>query len=94
MNTLIKWLLPLIEKLAANELVSLLQEWHDGHPATYTQFLLAFYPVIDIQLENYVQSTGKKVPIEIVQKLKGALEKSAAANGLTLPNLDAGQLGD
>lgn len=94
MNFLIKWLLPLIETTAATELVVLLQQWHDGHPATYSQFLVAFYPLIDVQLENYVKSTGKKVPIEIVTKLKSVIEQSAAANLLPLPNLDAGTIND
>lgn len=88
MNFLIKWLLPMIEATGVTALVAELQNWHDTHPDTYKQFLTAFYPIVDVQLESYFTKLGKKVPLEIVEKVKGAIEQSAATNSLVLPNLD------
>ena len=87
-KNLISWLLPLIEKVAETELLKLLQSLHDTHQAAYTQLLIGVYPLIDVQLEDYVATTGNKVDDEIVAKLKSILEQSAAANNVTLPNLD------
>lgn len=89
-NLLVKWVLPQVEKLGEDGLEEVLQDLHDSHPAWYSQTLIQGYPLIDVQLEDYVKSTGKKVPMEVVAILKKGLEESAAANNITLPNLDAG----
>lgn len=88
MNFLIKFLLPLIETTAETELLSLLQKMHDTHPAWFAQLIIAVYPAIDVQLENYTASTKSTIDDDIVQRLKRVLETAAAANKITLPNLD------
>ena len=94
MNFLIKWLLPLIETTGAVELLKLLQGLHDAHPASYKTAIVAIYPVIDVQVEDYVKTTKTTIDDEIIAKLKGVLEQSAAVNGVILPNLDAGTIND
>lgn len=89
MNFLVKWLLPLIENTAETGLLGLLQNLHDTHPASYVQLVTGAYPLIDVQLENYAKESKSKIDDEVAARLKRVLEQSAAANNVTLPNLDA-----
>lgn len=91
---LVKLGLPFIEKQGKAAFVNLLQDMHDAHPTEYKQALVGLYPVIDVQLEDYVKSTPSKVDDRVVADLKAALEESAAANSITLPNLDEGKPND
>jgi len=60
----------------------------------YRTVLVSLYPVIDVQLEDITDKTKTKADDVIVDGLKEAMEGSAAASGITLPNLDAGTPGD
>lgn len=81
-------LLPFILKQGKAELKTLLQKFHDQNPQQYTQVITGAYPLIDLQLENFVKTTGTTVDDDVVVKLKQVLEESAADNGITLQNLD------
>lgn len=94
MNTLLKWVLPLVENAGQVALVAMLQGLCDAHKDSYVQLITGVYPLIDVQLEDYAKSTSTKVDDEVVTKLKNAMEQSALANGVTLPNLDAGGKND
>ena len=94
MNWFVKILLPVIINTGESEATLWLQKYHDFHPQGFTQILLAFYPVIDVQFEDYAKETKSTVDDEVVARLKSLLEKLALANGITLPNLDAGKPND
>lgn len=54
----------------------------------YRTALVGLYPVIDVQLEDVTDKTKTKADDVLVDAIKEAMEESAAANGVTLPNLD------
>jgi hypothetical protein len=54
----------------------------------YKTVLVSLYPVIDVQLEDVTDKTKTKADDVIVDGIKEAMEESAAANGVVLPNLD------
>jgi hypothetical protein len=93
-NVLVDWVLPLVEKVGKAGFIKMLNNWYTTHPLSYTQVLMGGYPLIDVQLEDYVKTTKTTVDDDLVADLKSALESSAATNGITLPNLDAGKPND
>lgn len=93
-NIIVDWVLPLVEKRGKAAFIVLLNDWYAKHPASYTQVLMGGYPLIDVQLEDYVKTTKTTVDDDIVKDLKEAIETSALTNGLSLPNLDAGTAND
>lgn len=54
----------------------------------YRTVLASLYPVIDVQLEDITDKSKTKADDVIVDAIKESMEESAAANGVTLPNLD------
>jgi hypothetical protein len=93
-NLVVKWVMPLVKDRGAEALKDLLQDMHDAHPLWYNQTLVGAYPLIDVQLEDFVKTTGTKIDDELVALLKKVLEESAAANSIELPNLDKGKPND
>lgn len=91
---LVQAVLPVVQSVGQQKLVELLQGIHTKKPDVYAQLLVELYPLIDIQLEGFTQDTTTKIDDSFVLAFKGAIEMSAASNGVALPNLDAGQIGD
>ena len=60
----------------------------------YKTVLTSLYPVIDVQLEDVTDKTKTGADDMLVDGIKEAMEESAAASGIVLPNLDAGTPGD
>lgn len=85
---LVRFILPTIVNLGSEELLKLLQKLHDDNRQQYIQLVTGAYPLIDIQLENLVKTTGTNIDDDIVLKLKRVVEDSASANGVELSNLD------
>lgn len=94
MQWLVKILLPLFISTAETEVKKWAQKFHDANPQLFTQIITAFYPIVDVQLEDYAKATGTQKDDEVVNRLKRVLEQLAAENGITLPNLDAGTAND
>lgn len=55
----------------------------------YRTVLVSLYPVIDVQLEDITDKTKTKADDIIVDGIKEAMEESATANSISLPNLDS-----
>lgn len=87
-DILVNWVLPLVQTKGKQALVELLQKLHDTDVVSYTQLVTGVYPLIDLQLENYTKKSKTQIDDRVVNDLKAAVEESAAANGVTLPNLD------
>lgn len=83
-----------IETVATAKLVELLNTLKTKNPEAHKTALVALYPVVDVHLEGLVDKTKTKVDDAVVHALKAAIEQSAEAAGIELPNLDKGQPGD
>ena len=87
-NFLLQMLLPTFIAFGKTATLAFGQKLHDSHPASFKRVLETLYPIIDVELEKYAAETANKVDDEVVADLKEVCEKLAAANGITLPNLD------
>lgn len=85
---LVNMALPGLKTYGSAEFTKFLQKMHDLNPKIYSQALTIGYPLIDIQIEDFVKTTKTEVDDELVTELKKVIEKSALDNGITLPNLD------
>lgn len=87
-SILVNLALPALKSYGATALKTWLQTFHDENPKVYAEILNGLYPVIDVQLEDYVKGTDTTIDDDLVATLKKVIEESAAANGLVLVNLD------
>ena len=77
-----------IKTLIKERLIAALAALKAKDEKAYRTALTGLYPVIDVQLEDITDKTKTKADDVVVDAIKEAMEESAAANGVTLPNLD------
>lgn len=77
-----------IKSLLKDRLAAVLAALKAKDEKAYRTTLASLYPIIDVQLEDITDKTKTKADDVLVDAFKEALEESAAANGVTLPNLD------
>jgi catalase (peroxidase I) len=85
---LLNGLAPVLQSIAADQLADLFNKFAFNDKKAYEAFMVSLYPTIDVQLEKQTQKSKSKIDDAIVLGLKLAIEQSAAANGVSLPNLD------
>jgi hypothetical protein len=78
-----------IKQLLKERLIAALAALKAKDEKAYKTVLTSLYPVVDVQLEDITDKTKTKADDILVDGLKEAMEESAAANGVTLPNLDS-----
>jgi hypothetical protein len=86
--------LPGLANIGALELTKVFDAYAIKHPEAHKTLMVSLYPIIDVRLENLTTESKTKFDNPFSTALKLAIETSAAANGIELPNLDAGQIGD
>jgi len=88
MNIFLEKAIELILSLGKGSAKKGLNDAFQKNPHLTKQMMLALYPVIDVQLENYTLHTGNKLDDKAVKTIKEIIEEVASENGLELPNLD------
>lgn len=88
MNIFLSAAISIVESAGKEEILKAIQKWYDKDPKTVTRIIESAYPVIDIEVENYVEKTKSKVDNRIVASLKEICEIVAENNDFELPNLD------
>jgi hypothetical protein len=77
-----------IKNLIKERLIAALSALKAKDEKAYKTVLVGLYPVIDVQLEDITDKTKTQADDVIVDGMKEAMEESAAANSIILPNLD------
>lgn len=78
-----------IKKLLKERLMAALLALSVKDPKAFKTVLVSLYPVIDVQLEDITDKTKTKADDVIVDAIKEAMEETATAHNIILPNLDA-----
>lgn len=78
----------ILESAGTEEVLKAMQNWHDKKPGIIDRIVQESYPVIDVEIENYVKETKSKVDDRVVKDLKELCETFAENNDLELQNLD------
>jgi len=78
-----------IKNLIKERLIAALAALKAKDEKAYKTVLVSLYPVIDVQLEDITDKTKTQADDVVVDALKESMEESAAANGVSLPNLDS-----
>lgn len=86
--------LPLFAQYGSMELANLLRKLQAKKPEVFETILVSLYPIIDVHLEQVSKESKTKIDDPFVTAFKNAIEMVAMEYGITLPNLDAGEIGD
>lgn len=78
-----------IKSLLKSRLTAALNALKAKDEKAYKTVLVSLYPVIDVELEDITDKTKTEADDLLVDAIKEAMEESAAANNVTLPNLDS-----
>jgi hypothetical protein len=79
---------PILANVGKDKLVEVLDKLKEQNESTYKTTIISLYPIVDLQLEGVTDKTKTNIDDLFVDALKGAIEESAAKNGLVLQNLD------
>ena len=79
---------PALEIVVATKLAEILDELAAKNPEAHKTLCTSLYGPIDVHLEGLVSKTKTKIDDSVVNGFKTAIEDSAAAAGVELPQLD------
>lgn len=85
---LVNTLLPVIQAMASEQLVGLLNKYAENDKENYSKSVTSLYVVMDGHLEDLAKKSKGKIDDTLIQALKSAIEESADQNGVDLPDLD------
>lgn len=88
MTKLADVLAPLVELVVKQVLMIVLPKLKEKDPVAYKTALVSLYGPIDVYVEELAEQTPSELDDAVVRALMGAIEDSAAADGIELPNLD------
>lgn len=85
---LLNTLSPVLETVATTKLAELLDSLALKDPEAHKTVCVSLYPAIDVQLENLTTKSKTKIDDAMINGIKAAIELSAEAHNVELPNLD------